>query len=302
VWSTTSLEQYCTRQYDILLCPTPVVPITTTIPTVAVVHDLTPLMLPRLHSPELKSLFWLALQTLRRADSVVTGSRHTMNDLERFRLASPKNVRVVPYGPGIVPSTDDVSFSRQFVPYILYVGGHARHKNLPRLVAAFARLSRLSGTKLVIVGWSKPELIARTGDAVRRNGLEESVAVLPDRLTDGQLSSLYSGCRAFVYPSLYEGFGLPVLEALQHGAPVVCSGTSSLPEVGGNAAVYFDPLSTADIAAKIETILNDDRLASELRTRGRVRAQEFSWQKTADGIYKVALTATSRGKPGNRRS
>jgi glycosyltransferase involved in cell wall biosynthesis len=217
-----------------------------------------------------------------------------MNDLTRFRLISPKHVQVVAYGPGTVPSIDGVSFSRQFVPYILYVGGHARHKNLPRLVAAFARLSRLSGTKLVIVGWSKPELIARTKDAVRRHGLEESVAVLSDRLTSGQLSSLYSGCLTFVYPSLYEGFGLPVLEALQHGAPVVCSRTSSLPEVGGNAALYFDPLSTADITAKIETILNNDRLASELRARARVRAREFSWWKTADGIYNAALTVVSR--------
>jgi glycosyltransferase involved in cell wall biosynthesis len=190
---------------------------------------------------------------------------------------------------------DVVSFSKQFVPYVLYVGGHALHKNLPRLVAAFARVSRLSGTKLVIVGWSKPELIDRTKDAVRRHGLEGSVAVLSDRLSDSQLSSLYSGCRTFVYPSLYEGFGLPVLEALQHGAPVACSRTSSLPEVGGNAALYFDPLSTDDIAAKIKTILTNDRLASELRLRARARAREFSWRKTADGIYKVALTAAGRG-------
>ena len=302
IWTTSFLPRYCTREFDAVLCPTPVAPMNSPLPTIAVVHDLTPLMLPRLHSARLKSLFWLALQSLRWADAIITDSASTRGDLVTCTNLLPlKKIIVVHAGPGILPDGRDSSVSTRLTPYILYVGGHARHKNLPRLIAAFARLHFPSSLKLVITGWGKPGLIAQTESAIHRHGLEQRVLILSNRLREAELSSLYADCAAFVYPSLYEGFGLPVLEALAHGAPVACSNASSLPEVGGDAVLYFDPMSAGDIAAKMSAILTDASLESELRLRGRERAQHFSWDKTARGIYEATLAAVSRGRTGAQR-
>jgi glycosyltransferase involved in cell wall biosynthesis len=301
-WTAAMLGRYCTRDFDAVLCPTPVVPIDAPLPTVAVVHDLTPLMLPRLHSTKLKALFWLALQSLRWADAVITDSTSTRNDLVACTELIPLERIAVAYaGPSMMLVNPDPSFAADLVPYILYVGGHALHKNLHRLLAAFARLHCPPSVRLVITGWGKPELVARTRSAVRRYGLEPRVVILTDRLTDAQLSSLYGGCAVFAYPSLYEGFGLPVLEAMAHGAPVACSRTSSLPEVGGDAVLYFDPLSADDIATKMGAILTDRKLESELRMHGRARAREFSWESTARGIYETTLAAMNSKHTRRRR-
>ena len=288
VWTAVFLQYYCTRNFDALLCPTPVVPVNSPLPTAAIVHDLTPLMLPRLHSSRMKSLFWLALQSLRWADSVITDSASTKGDLAAYnKLVPSERITVVGAGPGILSDVQDSSLAARLTPYVLYVGGHARHKNLPRLIAAFARLPVTPSLKLVITGWSKPELIAHTKKAVQRFGLQQRVAIISDHLRDAELSGLYSNCSAFVYPSLYEGFGLPVLEALARGAPVACSRSSSLPEVAGDAALYFDPESIDDIATKLQTIISCTETAVELRRRGPERASQFSWQKTAQETYRV---------------
>jgi glycosyltransferase involved in cell wall biosynthesis len=294
-WTAAILGRYCTRHFDAVLCPTPVAPVIARIPVVGVVHDLTPLMLPHAHPTELKALFWLALQTLRQAGMLITVSEHTKRDLtSRFHLLPTERIRVVLEGPGILPDSHDSVFSEHLRPYVLYVGGHARHKNVPRLIAAFARLSSASSLKLVIAGWSKPELIARTERAIQRHNLKQKVVIIRDHLREAELSSLYAGCTAFVYPSFYEGFGLPVLEAMAHGAPVACSGVTSLPEVGGDAAVYFDPTSVTDITEKLQAIMNDAELTRRLRHDGPLRAAEFSWAKTASDMLQVVLESASR--------
>ncbi|GEM_PF-582992 len=288
VWTTSFLPHYCTRDFDAVFCPTPVVPMNPPLPTVAVVHDLTPLMLPRLHSTRLKALFWVALQSLRSAEAVITDSASTRSDLvAHAKLLPLERITVVHAGPGIVPDGQDSSFTARLTPYILYVGGHARHKNLPRLIAAFARLHCPPSLKLVITGWSKPELMARTRGAIQRHGLQQRVIIISDHLSEAELSSLYADCTAFVYPSLYEGFGLPVLEALTHGAPVACSNSSSLPEVAGDAALYFNPLSVDDIETTLQIIIDRTETAAELRRRGPERAKQFSWHRTAQETYRV---------------
>jgi len=296
IWTISMLERYCTRDFDAVLCPTPAVPVNSSLPAVAVVHDLTPLMLPRLHPARLKALFWLGLQSLRRAAAVITDSASTRSDLlARSGLVSPESVAVVHPGPGIIPMdrNQDSTLAARLAPYILYVGGHARHKNLPRLVAAFAILHSRPLLKLVITGWSKPDLIDRTRRAVLYHGLQQRVIIVTDRLAEPQLSSLYHSCAAFVYPSLYEGFGLPVLEALAHGAPVACSCASSLPEVGGNAAIYFDPTTVRDIAEKLGMITDDEALARRLRRAGPLRASEFSWTEAASATLRVVGRAVA---------
>ena len=170
-------------------------------------------------------------------------------------------------------------------PYVLAVGTLEPRKNLERLVAAWARVPQRSTHQLALVGprgWD---------DAPILQAAAEGGAKLLGRVSDADLAALYAGCAAFAYPSLYEGFGLPVLEAMSAGAPVITSNVSSLPEVAGDAAVLVDPLDTDAIAAAIRRVLEDP---GDLRDRGRRRAAEFSWERTAretrDLLYGIART------------
>jgi glycosyltransferase involved in cell wall biosynthesis len=292
-WELTMLAKHCTRDFDVLLCPTPMAPPLVRLPKVAIVHDVTPLVMSGLHSTRYKALFWLSLQTLRSADAVIVDSRCTRDDLLRLSPLPPGRVSVIPIGPGVQPTGIDNQFSRQFQPYLLYVGGHLPTKNVPRLLAAFARIRMADPLKLIMVGYGSPRDLRFTGAAVAGLGLERRVVRLSN-LADADLSSLYRGCRGFVFPSLYEGFGLPVLEAMAHGAPVACSQNSSLPEVGGQAVLYFDPMSVDDIAAKLQAILSDEQLRVELHRRGLARAGHFSWDNSARAVLDVAQAAISR--------
>ncbi len=287
-WELACLRRFCSAEHDVLLCSTPFAPPGVALPKIAIVHDLMPLVTPRLHLAKHKALFWLSVQTLRWADAVVAVSEHTKTDLTtRLNLVPLRRVSVVPEGPGVIPAHPDTTFASAYKPYVLYVGGHGAHKNVRHLLAAFARLTIGENLRLVVVGWGSKIDTTATRDAVRRYRLTDRVVMLSD-LDDSQLSSLYSGCQAFVFPSLYEGFGLPVLEALAHGAPTACSGTSSLPEVAGEAAVYFDPLSVSDITRKIELLLENHSVTEALRKAGPRRAAHFSWETAAVGILRVA--------------
>ncbi len=291
-WEMTLLPFQIRQYYDVLLCPTPEVPPCRGIPAVAIVHDLTPLVVRRTHSSRYKTFFWLSLQTLRWADAVVAVSEHTKSDINRLQIVPPQRVHIVPEGPGLLPTPEKSSFAQRFCPYILYVGGHPPHKNVVRLVTAFSRLKSPDNVKLVIAGWGTRGQIATTKEAVRQCGVSDRTVLLAD-LSDAQLSSLYQKCLAFVFPSLYEGFGLPVLEALAHGAPVACASTSSIPEVAGEAAVYFNPVSVNDIAEKLHLIIENRTLAQELRQRGPRQVRQFSWEEAARRIYCIARSLTT---------
>lgn len=287
-WILTRLRAYCREDYDVLLCLTPAVPAPTLLPTIAVVHDLTPLKLRRLNPITEKVSFWAGLQTLRVADRVVTDSCSTMDDFAAMNLLPRRLATVAFCGPGISASNEEADFARQFIPFILYVGSHAPHKNVIRLIHSFARVRAEQDLKLVLVGSGSEEQLRRVARTVRADGLQSRVTLL-DRVSDIQLSSLYQHCRLLACPSLYEGFGLPVLEAMLHGAPVACSSVSSLPEVAGDAAVLFDPLSVQDIADKLQTLLDSPGLAAQLRENGLARAARFTWERTARTIHECAV-------------
>jgi len=164
-------------------------------------------------------------------------------------------------------------------PYLLFVGTLEPRKNLVRLIRAYRRAAA-SGIPHSLVlagplGWRHQQLHREL--ALRGPG----EVVLTGGLSDPELDSVYRGASAFVYPALYEGFGLPVLEAMTRGVPVITSTTSSLPEVAGDAAIGIDPESVREIAAAIEAVAGDPALAEKLSTRGRARAERFSWEETA---------------------
>jgi glycosyltransferase involved in cell wall biosynthesis len=170
--------------------------------------------------------------------------------------------------------------------FVLYAGNIKPHKNLARLIAAFGLLKRRSGhddLKLLIIG-DEVNRYASLRRSVEAAGVRQDVRFF-GFVPDHTLAALYRLAAVFAFPSLYEGFGLPPLEAMACGTPVVTSRISSLPEVVGDAAVLVDPYSVEDIAGALERVLGDEALRASLVTRGRARAQAFSWERSARAIH-----------------
>jgi len=231
--------------------------------------------------------------TLGNVDAVATDSRHAQRALSRFLGLAPERVPVVPLGaasrPEPVAAAEVAAVRARYRlpgPYVLYVGAFKRHKNVLGLLAAFAAArGRLSGFKLALAGpsqWRFPELEAE----IDRLGLRDDVEVL-GYVPDEDLLPLYAGAAVYALPSLHEGFGIPVLEAMACGTPVVSSNASSLPEVAGDAALLVDPHDTAGIADALVRVASDRALADDLRRRGRARAAEFTWARTAGGYVEL---------------
>jgi glycosyltransferase involved in cell wall biosynthesis len=267
---------------------------------VTTVHDLIPLRFPRLvpwrHRWAVRALLGSALRRAARVIAVSAATRAEI--LSRFRLPAEKVV-VVPeaaaphFGP---PSPAEAGRVRARygleTPYVLFVGLLEPKKNLATLLDAIARLRATGGfrdTRLVLAGeagWGTAALDA----AALRRGLDGVVRLL-GAVPDADLPALYAGARAFVFPSLWEGFGLPVLEAMAAGAPVVASTRGALPEIAGDAALLVEP-APAPLAEAIGRVLDDGALRERLREAGLARARAYSWERTATetlAVYRDAL-------------
>lgn len=256
---------------------------------VVTVHDVTFLLMPARYPP-LRRWYMRAITSLacRVADAIIVPSNTVRRDVLE-RLGVPASRVAVVYeaaGERFRPAPDDVvaqTLRREGLaahPYVLSVGSLEPGKNRARLIAAIHALrSRGSPLRLAIVGqpaWGYEGDIA----LVRRLGLEDRVRFL-DYVPPGDLPALYTGATVFAFPSLYEGFGLPVLEAMACGAPVVTSNVSATAEIAGDAALLVDPRDTEAIASAIQRVAEDARLAADLRARGFRRAAEFSWERAA---------------------
>ena len=257
---------------------------------VVTVHDLTCLRFPQFHPWGRRVLFRLGIRRAARlADAIIVPSGATRRDLTtRFRLPEAK-IRVVPEAPGehfvsLDPAESMAIVSRYGLPfrdYFLFVGNNEPRKNVPRIVDAYTRLR--ARTRLA------PPLVIAGGAGWKNRPIHEAVAASPcaadirvlGYVPDADLPALMGGALAFVYPSLYEGFGLPPLEAMACGAPVITSNRSSLPEVVGDAALLVDPEDTADLARAMARVMDEAPLREDLRERGRKQAQRFSWDETA---------------------
>jgi alpha-1,3-rhamnosyl/mannosyltransferase len=243
---------------------------------------------------------------VRRAAALICNSGATERDLlERFPTARGRTSVMLlaadeRFGRPIEPSALEAVRVRHGLPeaFVLSVGTLEPRKNLPRLVAAHGGLPDAvrAAHPLVLAGpkgWEADELL----DGLRAR---DDVRVL-GRVDDEDLAALYALCTVFCYPSLYEGFGLPVLEALRSGAPTITSDVSSLPEVGGDAARYVDPRSVDDIRNALADLLGDETMRRELSERGRRRGGGFSWDRAAEACVQV-LEAIARGGSASTRS
>lgn len=257
---------------------------------VVTVHDLAFVVHPELYSTQWRLMYRAALfRAVREADAIIAPSRHTAEDLMRRSRIAGDRIHVVPLAASLPPSSGGIpeTLARLKVraPYILFVGTLEPRKNVVRLVRAYRRLaSRGAPHALVLagpMGWHHQALM-------RELALESPGEIaLTGATSTEDLDALYRGASMFVYPSLYEGFGLPVLEAMARGIPCVVSIASSLPEVAGEAALPVDPRSVAGLAEAMERLVNDPALAARLSEAGAARASRFSWEETARRTLEV---------------
>jgi glycosyltransferase involved in cell wall biosynthesis len=270
---------------------------------VTTIHDLNYRMVPEAHFGLLRlGMGVLVPAAARRSQRIVVDASSTVDDVVRHLHVAREKVDVVPLGVGQEPTaaaTAERELRERFDlgerPVLLSASAKRPHKNLIRLLDAHARIDAAKRPMLVLPGYSTPheaELIAHAA----RLGTSDHVR-FPSWVDQPDLEGLYALATAFVFPSLYEGFGFPVLEAMRRGVPVACSNRSTLPEVAGDAALLFDPEDGEAIHAALVRLLGDGELRARLRSAGPVQAARFNWDATATAtaaVYERALRDSGR--------
>ncbi|QBD79032.1 glycosyltransferase family 1 protein [Ktedonosporobacter rubrisoli] len=289
----------------------PLLPRTTTVVTI---HDVIPMRLPA-YQPDgkVKAYMNLVSRASHNATLIITVSQHAKQDIVDALRIPAERIRVIYEAAGeeYQPVSDPERLARARARYgvgeryIFYLGGLDQRKNVPQLVRAFAHLHRQIGDPHLQL------LIAGNPDKHKGPLFPDPRPVAAELGMDGQIiyryieeedkPALYSGASIFVFPSLYEGFGLDPLEAMSCGAPVVCSNRTSLPEVVGDAAISVDPEDTRALVEAMRKVLSDSELQAALRTRSLERARQFSWQKTATETTAVYEEAFAHSKVRSRR-
>lgn len=298
------------RAPDVLFVPAHVLPVWSPRRSVVTIHDLGYLHYPAAHP--LSRRLYLRLSTrwnAWRATHIIADSEATQRDIVKYCQVPQEKVTVAYLGvdkrftPIHAPSELDEVLQRYRIaaPYLLYVGTIQPRKNLIRLIEAWAMYlksaqARNSQRPLLVIagkrGWLT-EQIERRADEL---GIAEQVH-FTGYVAGADLPALLSGALGFLLPSLYEGFGLPILEAQACGVPVLTSTASSLPEVAGDAAIFVDPLTTASIADGIARLLDDATLREQLRSRGLAHAAAWTWERTAQTTLAVLETAAAPPQP-----
>jgi glycosyltransferase involved in cell wall biosynthesis len=253
-------------------------------PFVFSIHDLSHIYCPENSSPLIRLYYaTVAKPACHRAASILTVSEFTRGQIVEWSGVPPEKVFNVGCGvdPAYHPGVDPYELP---FPYLLCVSNRKRHKNESRVVKAFAMAGLASKMRLVFTGEPTVEL----ADYIERNHVTPSVNFV-GAVAETKLPSLYRGAEALIFPSLYEGFGLPVLEAMACGTPVVTASSTALPEVAGDAAMLVDPTSVEQIAAAMLRIVSDTSLRQQLREKGLSRAAQFSWDSTVAEVRQLLV-------------
>ncbi len=267
----------------LLFSPIPEAPLFTKTQHIVTLHDLIPLrFFSRFSAMRLYCRYYVP-QVLKQAKHILCDSEATAKDIVDFYQISASKIAVIPL------AYDETQFRFLDLPtqnYFLYLGRHQPYKNLPRMIAAFAAIANHSDSEFWIAGSIDNRYTADLVAQIKHLNLIDRVRFL-SYVSDSELPRLINQAIALVFPTLWEGFGLPVLEAMACGTPVITSNLSSLPEVAGDAALLVDPYNEGAIVDAMNAILTDSQLRQQLRQQGLDRASQFRWHTTASQTAEI---------------
>jgi len=298
------LKLYQEKDVDVFFSPAHYLPRFCPVPTVVTIHDLSYLYFPEdFLKKDLYQLKNWTRYSVNKATKIIAVSKTTKKDIIKYYRVNEEKVSVIYNGgPRCHPEPFDFAQGklgvegsqnklRTLKPYILYVGTIQPRKNLSVLIEAFNKFITINKDfKLIIVG-KKGWLYEDIFQKVKEMTLGKKV-VFTDHVSDQQLVWFYKNAFCLVLPSLYEGFGLPVLEAMNFNCPTIISYSSSLPEVGGEASLYFDPKNSLELVEKLKALKDNNQLRDELINKGKKRINEFSWEKCGEQTLEVIKQAT----------
>ncbi|BAZ50952.1 group 1 glycosyl transferase [Nostoc sp. NIES-4103] len=284
VWTQFQLPKiYKTLRSRLLFSPLPEAPLYTKCRFVVMSHDLIPLRFPKPFSPLTPYHRYYIPQVLKQAQHIICNSQATAKDIiDFYRIPASK---ITP----IHLAHDRTHFRFLNLPqgnYFLYIGRQDPYKNLHRLITAFAALPNREDYQLWFAGPSDKRYTPVLQAQAKKLGITNQVKFL-NYVPYNELPAIINRAIALVFPSLWEGFGFPVLEAMACGTPVITSNLSSLPEVAGDAAILINPYNTGEITEAMQTIATDSQLRSHLSTQSIARAEQFSWDKTGQATAEV---------------
>jgi glycosyltransferase involved in cell wall biosynthesis len=279
LWTQFRLPKiYRQLRSRLIFSPVPEMSLYSKCRSVVMVHDLIPLRFPNPRSPLTLYFRYYFPEVLRQAEHIICNSKATAEDLTNFFGIDAAKITPIPlaydashFRPQNIPPSS--------IPYFLYIGRHDPYKNLHRLIAAFARMSKCRDCQLWIAGSPDSRYTPKLQEQVKELGLIDRVKFL-DYVPYDRLPIVISQAISLVFPTLWEGFGIPVLEAMGCGTPVITSNLSSLPEVSGDAAILVDPYNIAAISQAMKAIANDSNLRFHLSNLSLQQASKFSWAKT----------------------
>jgi glycosyltransferase involved in cell wall biosynthesis len=258
---------------------------------VTTIHDLTTL---RFTNPDKNRLVFALKQQVykhvvkrvaHKSAAIITPSQFVKDDLVKFAEVDPDKIMVTYEAAEAITDVPEAATGLEGHQFLVYVGRPTPHKNLDRLIEAFVALKATHPDLLLVLVGQKDANYERIETEVRQRTIKN--VVFTGYVSEGRLRWLYENCAAYVFPSLSEGFGLPGLEAMVHGAPVVASNATCLPEIYGEAAHYFDPLNVTAMADAINEVLTDKALRQGLVEAGRRQAKKYSWKRMAEQTLEV---------------
>jgi len=264
--------------------------------TVTTMHDLTTLRFTNTSKNFLVFKFkqrvykYVNKKVARKSQAIITPSEFVKNDITSFAKINPEKITVTHESADKISGQAEQVDTLKNKQFIMYVGRHQPHKNLERLIEAHQNILAINPALILAIAGKKDATTEILEKKVMSEGYKN--IVFTGFVTDGQLRWLYENTACYVFPSLSEGFGLPGLEAMVHGAPVASSSTTCLPEIYGDAAKYFDPKNIDDMANKIDEILRHENLRKELINKGYAQAKKYSWKRMAEqtlAVYEEAL-------------
>lgn len=284
VWKQFWLPFAAKREkIDVLFIPSNTIPLFLPCPSLLMVHDVIYARYPKWGTFKEKIIAWLAVHFAHRADIVITPSKNTRNDLVELGKCPQEKIVVITHGSSFdfssVPKRPS-EVPENCEPFLLFVGFDYPRRNIPGLIRAFGEAMKKNRKKHNLIlagGTNRRELLL---EEIERADMKGRVLLL-EHIADDTIKYLYMHAEAFVYPSIYEGLGLPVSEALSAGLPVVVPNTRTMPEIVGEAGVYFNPNEPQALKNAILKVINNHDLREELSEKGKARANLFSWDKVA---------------------